>query len=116
MRFELVVLDDMDFHLRLLLKGYCDNIITWMVQGQSESGADGGCSDYRTGEVQEKWARAFATRFPNYVRLTKKTTKGGWFGEESQGQRYDVTVSWAKAYIDGVKNRNQLVDGETTGE
>jgi hypothetical protein len=85
-----------DFHvtLSLLEKGYMNCIVSWMVQNQNGSNAEGGCSTIRTDEGQAAAARRLAFLHPRFVTVVKKTTKTAWGGKE----REDVRVQWKEAY------------------
>lgn len=96
-RFDRVtVMEDFDVALQLLNLGYKSASLNEWVQDQTTSNAPGGCSEYRTLEVQAKGARALAKLHPAYVTVVEKETKGAWGG----GTRLDVRVAWKKAYDD----------------
>jgi hypothetical protein len=100
-RFDrLPVMEDFDVALQLLRKGYPSLTLNNWVQDQSTSNAPGGCSTYRSLEVQAKGAKGLARLHPNVVKLVEKTTKGAWGG----GTRTDVQVAWKKAYEEGKRN------------
>lgn len=65
---------------------------------QPQSGAAGGCSEYRTSEMQERVSREIHKRFPKYVRVTEKKLKHGW-GDIGKF-RYDLTIQWKKILTD----------------
>lgn len=91
---NLEVMEDFDVTLSLLRKGYRNTIVNYMVQNQNGSNLKGGCSQYRTKDVQERAAAALASRHPGFVKLVQKNTKGadGW------GTRTDVIIQWKRAY------------------
>lgn len=96
-RFRLKVMEDFDVSLQLLRKGHPNFILWTHAQDQKVgSGAPGGCSSYRTPEVQAKAAWDLAALHPGFVKVVEKETKTGWkaFG----GKRTDVIVYWKKAY------------------
>lgn len=96
---DLVVMEDFNMTLQILLAGQMNAIISSWAFGQSESNAEGGCSYYRTGSVQEESAILLSQKYPNVVKLREKTTKTAWAGVASEeGTRTDVTVYWKKAY------------------
>ena len=94
------VLADIVLALKLLSRGqktalYCD--VFWdQVRG---SNAEGGCSLYRTPEVQEQAVLGLHEMFPHYVHVVKKQTKGGWFGKDVP--RTDFTIYWNRAWNHG---------------
>lgn len=91
---RLPVMEDFDVTLQLLRKGHPNIVLNRWVQGQGMSGAVGGCSTYRTMEVQKQGAEGLKKLHPDYVKLVEKTTKNAWGG----GTRTDVVISWKKAY------------------
>ena len=62
------------------------------------SNADGGCSSYRSLELQEKTSNKLKDKFPEFVTVVKKKTKTGW---NNIGERVDVRIRWQKAYKTG---------------
>ena len=96
-RFDRVpVMEDFDVTLQLLSKGYGNVILNHMVQNQNGSNLAGGCSQYRTMEVQEAGARGLAKLWPDYVKLVTKQTKTAWGGQA----RTDVVIQWKRCYND----------------
>lgn len=87
-----------DFYITLLLltKGYNNAVLCSYVHNQTGSNTKGGCSDYRTKELQERAAINLASRFPEFVTLVKKVNKKGddWWKD-----RTDVKIQWKKAYL-----------------
>jgi hypothetical protein len=94
-RFDRVpVMEDFDVALQLLRKGYPNVCANWIVHNQGSSNEDGGCSTYRSMEVQAEAARKLVELHPDFVTLVTKTTKVAWNGQE----RTDVRISWKAAY------------------
>lgn len=92
---RLPVMEDFDVTLQLLKKGF-ENIVSFeFANNQRGSGATGGCSEFRTLELQKQCAVKLAKLHSPYVTVVKKKTKTAWNGEE----RYDVRVQWKKAAI-----------------
>lgn len=91
---RLPVMEDFDVTLQLLRKGHPNIVLNAWVQGQGMSGAAGGCSTYRTMEVQKQGAEGLKKLHPEFVKIVEKTTKGAWGG----ATRTDVIISWKKAY------------------
>lgn len=90
----LVVMEDFHVSLQILENGQdimvCNN---WVSNQHGGSGAAGGCSAYRTPQVQTDAANMLAARHPGVVRVVQKATKTAWGG----GTRTDVVVQWKKA-------------------
>jgi hypothetical protein len=94
-RFDRIpVMEDFDVALQLLRAGYQSITVARYVQDQIRSNAPGGCSTYRTREVQRKGALGLQKLHPQFVKTVEKTTKTAWNGET----RTDVMVQWKKAY------------------
>lgn len=94
-RFDRIrVMEDFDVALQLLERGYPSQLYNWMTHNQKSSNAPGGCSSYRTMEVQAKAAHMLQVFHPEYVTLVQKKTKTAWNGQE----RWDVRIAWKKAY------------------
>jgi hypothetical protein len=91
---RLKVMEDFDVTLQLLRMGYPNRLLNNWVQGQSMSGAPGGCSTYRTLDVQKAGAEGLHKLHGDFVKLVEKTTKTAWGG----ATRTDVMVFWKKAY------------------
>jgi hypothetical protein len=87
-------MEDFDIQLQLLRKGMPSISINTMVQNQRGSGLEGGCSTYRTVEIQEEAARTLQSYHPEFVSVVQKQTKSAWGG----GVRTDVVIQWRKAY------------------
>lgn len=88
------VMEDFDVTLQLLRLGCANTVLCNWVQGQGSSNAAGGCSTYRTPELQTRAAQQLQKLHPAFVKVVKKTTKAAWGG----GERTDVTIQWKKAY------------------
>lgn len=94
---RLPVMEDFDVALQLLRKGYQSVTLNEWCQDQGTSNAPGGCSTYRTMDVQAQGAEGLAALHPGFVKVVTKTTKTAWGGQT----RKDVQVSWKKAYESG---------------
>ena len=88
------VMEDFDITLQLLRRGYPNMILNHWVHNQGGSDTTGGCSTFRTPELQEKAANMLKEFHPNFVKVVEKETKTSWGGKK----RTDVTVYWKKAY------------------
>lgn len=101
-KFRLQVMEDFDVQLQLLKRGHDCFQINSLVQEQSGSNVDGGCSTYRTHEVQEAAARRLAKLHPDCVTVVERKLDKGW-GNGMDGTRIDVRVSWRKAVRAGLE-------------
>jgi hypothetical protein len=93
-RFDrLPVMEDFDVALQLLRKGYSSVTLNHFLQDQGASNAPGGCSIYRSMEVQAQGAEGLARLHPEFVTVVDKEAKGGgpW------ATRKDVRIQWKKA-------------------
>ena len=95
------VMEDFDVNLQLLERGIPNCNLAYWSQGQRQTNAPGGCSVYRSHEVQDASARRLAELHPGVVRLREKKNKSG--GEF--GHRTEVTIMWKKAYENGTRSR-----------
>lgn len=93
------VMEDFDMTLRLLKLGLPNRLCNMWVHNQGGSNTSGGCSTFRTLEMQNAAAHKLAALHPGYVKTVRKQTKDSWGGQE----RTDVTVYWKRAYNDHVK-------------
>lgn len=94
-RFDAMeVMEDFHVALSLLEKGYGNIIANDWCHNQAGSGAQGGCSTWRTPELQARAAHRLAELHPGLVRVVQKETKTAWGG----GVRTDVVVQWKKAF------------------
>lgn len=95
------VMEDMWVILNLLTRGYKVRLHTrWAFNQLSNS--SGGCSTWRTPQVQSRGARKLHRAFPDFVTVVDKTPKSVcWYGEGVTLQ--DVRVQWKKAYASAQK-------------
>jgi len=95
-RFDrLPVMTDFDACLQLLRAG-CGNVqIMDHSYGQigKQSGDKGGCSVYRTLDLQREGALGLKKLHPDFVKIVEKETVMSWGGQK----RTDVVVSWRGA-------------------
>jgi hypothetical protein len=90
----LKLMEDFHVNLQILESGKITCVYNDLVTDQvGGSNSAGGCSVYRTPELQEASANLLASRHPGVVKVVKKTTKGAWGG----GTRTDVIVQWKQA-------------------
>jgi hypothetical protein len=102
-RFDLVELrEDLCATLQLLLKGYPNAIWPGTVVDQRYN-APGGCSVYRTVEINSAEAEKFASLFPGYVSVIER--------KYNAMSRKEVIVRWGKALKDGQRRSRPLASG-----
>jgi len=91
------VMEDFDLTLQLLRKGYPNRVSFQFCWNQRGSGKEGGCSSYRTAELQAQAAVKLHQFHPEFVKIVMKkaTTKENWVGMK---ERSDVIVQWQRAY------------------
>jgi hypothetical protein len=87
---------DFYFTLALLLRGYPNRVAYHYCWSQRGSGAKGGCSTYRTHDLQRTWCENLHAAFPEFVKLVTKTNVSG--GSVFAGERVDVNIAWLKAW------------------
>lgn len=90
---DMPVMEDFHIALGLLTAGYENLVLNNYCHNQSGSGKTGGCSEYRTLELQKEAALKLKEMYPDYVTVVEKTTKAAWGG----GTRTDVRIQWKKA-------------------
>ncbi len=94
------VMEDFNLLLDMFTQGIPNRVFYKYCWGQKSSGADGGCSLYRTPELQRKCALALKDKYPDFVTVVEKTSKSGWKGLET---RTDVRMQWKKAFKYGLE-------------
>ncbi len=92
---RVVLMDDFDTILQLLRKGLSNVVLyRWCYNHIGNSNSKGGCSNYRTIEMQNRDAIKLAELHYPFVKLmTKKSTT--W---RNMTERTDVRIYWKKAY------------------
>lgn len=98
---ESEVMEDFNLVLSLLTRGIANRVMYQYCWNQLGSGAQGGCSSYRTNELQAKCANELAAKYPDFVTVVEKKSKSSWKGMEV---RTDVRIQWKKAFEYGVAN------------
>lgn len=99
LRFDVIpVMEDFYVSLTLLLRGYPNRVAYHYCWSQRGSGTKGGCSLYRTSELQAQAARELHRLFPDYVKVVTKESISG--GKLFSGERTDVNIGWLKAWAD----------------
>lgn len=102
---KMALMEDFHVFLTLMSRGYDVPKLCDFCFDQPQSNSDGGCSIYRNAASQAGASYALQTKFPDFVKVVEKATKGGWFGGD--GKRVDVTVQWKKAAASGKANHPQ---------
>lgn len=100
---RVAVMEDFDVTLQFLEAGYENLVLNHWVSNQHGSNTAGGCSHYRTDDVQSASAHELARLHPGFVSVVKKQTRTSWEGKE----RTDVRVAWKRAYEQG---KSRLLD------
>lgn len=103
-KFRVPVMEDFDVQLQMLKRGHECFQYNWLVQEQRGSNEDGGCSTYRTDDLQRQAAERLAKLHPDCVTVVQKQQKGNgtmW------GTRTDVKVNWRRAIRAGMEYRNE---------
>ena len=93
----LPVMEDFHFTLTLLGLGFPNRVIHDYVWNQEGSSSEGGCSLYRTPEVQARGAEGLAAAFPEFVRIRTKVSKDTSPAGQNMKERKDVVIQWLKA-------------------
>lgn len=91
------VMEDFDLTLQLLRMGKPNRVLFEYCWNQRDSGATGGCSTYRTPEMQAAAARELARLHPEFVKVVTKQSKSTSSSWKGMKERVDVTVYWRKA-------------------
>jgi hypothetical protein len=97
-RFDaLPVMEDFHVTLSLLLRGYPNRVAYHYCWSQRGSGYKGGCSSYRTPELQAEAAEKLHAAFPDYVKVVEKESLSQ---HGTMAKRKDVNIAWLKAWND----------------
>ena len=99
------VMEDFDITLTLLKMGYPNRVSYKYCWGQRKSGDEGGCSTYRTFEMQREAAFQLSKLHPGLVKVKAKRSKETWGGIERK-YRTDVIIYWKKAYKEKAKKKD----------
>lgn len=93
------ILADVVLNLTLLGRGQSTALITTFFQDHGPCQAPGGCSIYRTPEMQRLAVDYLANRWPGFVKaVTRKPKVAKWMGDE----RYEYTAQWKRLHAAGV--------------
>jgi hypothetical protein len=91
------ILSDVVLNATLLARGQGNKIITTIFQDWGSCNAPGGCSLYRTPEMQAEACYWLEERFGPYIKAVEKESKDGWLG----GKRVDFRGQWKALYKAG---------------
>lgn len=91
---QVEVMEDFDLQLQLLRAGRGNCCLFYYANGQKMTNMAGGCSTYRSHEVQDTAARRLAELHPGFVTLRQKQNKTD---ADGLGTRTEVTIAWKKA-------------------
>lgn len=95
------ILADVVLNCTLLSRGMGNKLITTFCQDHGSCQAPGGCSIYRTPEMQKEAVEYVADRFAPFAKaVTKRPKQAKWMGDE----RTDLRVQWKKLYAWGTEN------------
>lgn len=92
------VMEDFDLTLQLLRRGLPNRVSFEYCWNQRGSGAQGGCSTYRTPEMQAEAAHKLASFHPDFVKVVTKASKETSASWKGMKERVDVVVQWRDAY------------------
>jgi len=91
------ILSDVVLNATLLARGQGNKIMTTYFQDWGSCNAPGGCSLYRTPEMQAEACYWLEERFGPYIKAVEKESKDGWLG----GKRVDFRGQWKGLYKAG---------------
>ncbi len=94
------ILADVVLNCTLLSRGQANKIITTHFQDHGPCQAPGGCSIYRTADMQRSAVEYLARRWPEFVKVVERRVKTNWLQNED-GVRYDYTCQWKRLYAAG---------------
>lgn len=100
LRYRQPFMEDFDLHLQFLTRGYPSMMLNSYTKDDFGSNTAGGCSTYRDAYGQMLASLTLWENWPDFVGIRKVKSK--W---ADIGQRYDVTVQWARAYAEGCQRR-----------
>jgi hypothetical protein len=104
------ILSDVVLNATLLARGQGNKIITTFFQDWGSCNAPGGCSLYRTPEMQAEACYWLEERFGPYIKAVEKESKDGWLG----GKRVDFRGQWKGLYKAGAAGILDRGEGEDT--
>lgn len=99
------ILSDVVLNATLLAHGIGNRIITLWCVDWGTCQAPGGCSLYRTAEMQAEACRWLESEFGPYIKAVEKEAKNGWLG----GKRIDFRGQWKQLHKNAPR-RARLLD------
>jgi hypothetical protein len=94
------ILADVVLNCTLLARGQANAILTTFFQDHGPCQAPGGCSIYRTPDMQRAAVEYLTARFPGFVKVVERRPKvAKWMGDV----RYDYTCQWKRLYAAGLE-------------
>lgn len=101
--FEPFIMQDFYLVLQFLTRGKTNRVLYNFSQGDGGSNTEGGVSKYRNPELMKKVADFLHEKYPHFVVVKEKKTKGSWknFPKDKEGNsiRTDVNIFWKRAYL-----------------
>lgn len=94
--YRLHIMEDLDITLQLLRAGKKNRMLLTHCWDQGSNSA-GGCSSFRSPEVQSKGAHSLRDHHPEFVKVVVKNQKQKWFADK-EVIHHDVIVQWKKAF------------------
>jgi hypothetical protein len=104
------ILADVVLNATLLERGQGNKIMTTWFHDWGSCNAPGGCSLYRTPEMQAEACYWLEERFGPYIKAVEKEAKDGWLG----GKRVDFRGQWKALYKAGAARVLDKGAGEDT--
>lgn len=93
------ILADVILNCTLLSRGMPNALVTSFFQDHGPCQAPGGCSIYRTPDMQRAAVEYLASRWPGFVKVVERHPKTAkWMGDT----RYDYQCQWKRLYATGV--------------
>lgn len=108
--YRFPILADVILNATLLSRGQGNKLITDFCVDWGTCQAPGGCSDYRTPEMQAEACYWLEERFGPYIKAKVKKAKNNWMG----GERVDFTGQWKRLYEAGVAGLLDSREGTDT--
>lgn len=105
------ILSDVVLNATLLAHGIGNRLITKWCVDWGTCQAPGGCSIYRTPEMQAEACRWLESEFGPYIKAVEKEAKNGWLG----GKRVDFRGQWKRLYEAAPRRANLLDNGAGAG-
>lgn len=95
---DIITCQDFEHTLQLLRKGYKNLVLYKWAQNHPGTGTAGGCSIYRSPEVQREGALKLQRYHQQFIDLKEKHYRSA---VESMQNRLEATIFWKKAFKEG---------------